>query len=369
MVKTWQHFDVPLLLTAVILMGYGLLMLYSATLAISGPVVRWLDTPVGRQGVFAVVGLAGLVIAAAVDYHLVRAFVPPFYLFILVSLVVVLATGTTVYGSRRWLELGLFQFQPSELGKIGVTLALARYLGGRAERVLGIRALAVSFLIISPPMALIYLQPDLGTVAVYLAIWLAMVFVAGVRLIYLLGLGVAGLIAVPLTYTYLLHDYMKERVATFLDPTRDPLGAGYNVLQSTISVGSGGFFGKGWTLGTQAQNNFLRNVHTDFIFSMLGEELGFVGGFVLLLLFTILLFRGIRVAGLAGDPFGKLIAVGVVTMIFCQVFVNVGVNVRLLPVTGVPLPFVSSGGSSVVTVFVGIGLLESVLMRREKPRF
>jgi rod shape determining protein RodA len=196
-----------------------------------------------------------------------------------------------------------------------------------------------------------------------------MVIMAGVRWFYIGMLGLGAGIAAPLIYFILLRDYMRERFTSFLDPAGDPLGTGYNILQSEIGVGSGGFWGKGFTQGTQSQLHFLRVQSTDFIFSVVGEELGFVGAVILLALFGLLLFRGLRVIALSRDVFGRLLATGIVTMILIEVFINIGVNVRLLPVTGIPLPFISYGGSSLLTLFIALGILQSILLRHKRVEF
>lgn len=368
-INPWRNFDVMMVLVAVALSVYGVAMIYSASLTGIEPDDRIWNTPFFRQAAWAVVGLVLLLLAAGVDYRIYHALARQLYVGALALLAVVVVLGEISYGSSRWLDLVVIQLQPSELGKIAMIIALARLLSEGPEQVKSLRTFAIALVLVALPVVLVFLQPDLGTVAIYVAIWLGMVFVAGIRFLYLLGTGLAVLISLPAIYQFALHDYMRERLETFLDPSKDALGKGYNVLQSAISVGSGGMLGKGWTHGTQTQLNFLRNQHTDFIFSIVGEELGFVGAAVLFALFVLLLMRGLRVATLAQDDFGRLVAVGVVMMILAQVFINIGVNVRLLPVTGVPLPFISYGGSSLLTIFLCLGILQSIIMRREKMRF
>jgi len=226
--------------------------------------------------------------------------------------------------------------------------------------------LLTSLAIAALPALLVFAEPDLGSAVIFLLIWLGMAVMAGCDMRQILGTLGMFVAALPFGLILVVNDYQRERVSLFLDPSQDPLGAGYNALQAVISIGSGGLFGKGLTHGTQTQLDYLRTQTTDYIFSVLGEELGFVGAMVLFGLFILLLWRGLRAASLCRDSFGRSIAVGVVIFILFQVFINVGVNVRLFPVTGIPLPFISQGGSSLITVFIAIGLIESVLIRHRQ---
>jgi rod shape determining protein RodA len=212
-------------------------------------------------------------------------------------------------------------------------------------------------------------EPDMGTAIIFGAIWVGMVLVAGARPQHVLIVSGFLLSAIPFAALALISDYQRDRIALFFNPNSDPLGGGFNILQAEISVGSGGVFGKGLTNGSQTQHDFLQTPTTDYIFSVLGEELGLVGALVLLTLFAALLFRTLRVAGLARDQFGRLIATGIAIMILFQVFINIGVNIRLLPVTGIPLPFVSQGGSSLIMLFIALGLLQSILIRHRQIEF
>jgi rod shape determining protein RodA len=235
---------------------------------------------------------------------------------------------------------------------------------GRFRYVIG------SLLLIAPPAVLILLQPHLGTTILLGVIWLGMVIAAGIRLWHLLLLGLAGAASSPILWLFVLSDYHKDRLSHFLDPGGgDPLGALFNVRQALISIGSGGFSGRGYLSGTQTQLHYLRVRHTDFIFSVLAEELGFIGACVLLGIFLFLAWRALRVAALSRDAFGRYIAVGVLTYILFQTFINIGMNVRLLPVVGMPLPFVSYGGSSLITALICIGLLQSIVMRHKRLEF
>lgn len=367
--RLWRHFD-PLLLGAGILLSiYGIAMIYSASLNTTPPGISPLENPPFRQALYVSLGIGLMALAALADYRLYGQIAPLLYGVLIALLVWVLLLGQITYGARRWIELGSLPLQPSEIAKLIFIVVLAKYLSDHQEQIKGLRVLLTSLLMTMLPISLIYFQPDLGTIIVFLSIWLSMVVVAGARLLHLGSLALGGLLSSPLVYWLLLHSYMRERVLTFLDPSRDPLGTGYNVLQSEISVGSGGLWGKGWTLGTQSQLHFLRIQKTDFIFSVLGEEMGFLGAILLLGLFLLLLFRGLRAASLARESFGRLVATGIVSMILVQVFINVGVNVRLLPATGIPLPFISYGGSSLITLLVALGVLQSILLRHRKLEF
>jgi len=364
----WRSLDPVLFVVTLMLIGYGLALNYTASLA-SMAGRSFFEGPVFRQALYALVGLVVMAVIAYVDYGIYGNLAIAGYAGVVLALAIVFMIGEATHGSRRWIDVGFTQIQPSEFTKVAVVIALARYLASRQGKTKRVATLLVSLGILALPLLLVYRQPDLGTALVLLAIWLGMVMVAGVRILYLAIMGIFSLFALPAVYNMILHGYMRERFEIFLNPSSDPLGAGYNVLQSEISVGSGGFWGKGFTNGTQSQLRFLRIPTTDFIFSVLAEELGFVGAAVLFVLFIILLFRGLRAATLARDPFGQLIAVGIVTMFLSQSFINIGVNIRLLPVTGIPLPLISYGGSSLITMLAAIGILQSIAARPKKVEY
>jgi rod shape determining protein RodA len=339
-------------------------VLRSATL-LSGSAV---NPQLLTQGVYAALGLALLVAIAFVDYRVIGAFAPLLYVFTILILGFVLVGGTTIYGAQRWIAIGPVTFQPSELAKVTTVICLARFWASREGKEGHLRTLLLSLAIVAVPVALVYRQPDLGTSLVLLAIWLGTAFAAGASLKWLGGILLVPLVGFPLVWR-VLHDYMRRRLTTFLAPEQDPLGEGYNLIQAKISVGSGGWWGRGLGNGTQTQLNFLRVQHSDFIFAVLGEELGFMGAVVLLCLFGLLFWRCLRVALLSRDAFGRLLACGVTSMLLFQSFVNMGMNIGLLPVTGIPLPFISAGGSSLVSIFVALGLLQSVLLHAHSRRY
>lgn len=365
MLKLWKHFDVLLFLSMAVLIGMGLAIIYSASLPTTSPDDKLLDLPYVRQGISAGLGFVLMLLLASIDYRFLGKLWPLLYVAALGALTGVLFLGDATYGAKRWINFSLFPIQPSEIAKILVILVLGKYLAASRNQLKYPFLPIVSLLIVAIPAALVYLQPDLGTMALFGVIWLSMVIVGGIRPLHLASLFALAVAAIPFAYSNLMRGYMLERLHTFLDPAADPLGAGYNMMQSAYAVGSGGFWGKGFTQGTQSQLHFLRIQKTDFIFSVLAEELGFVGAAVLFTVYVILLLRGVRAASMAPDLYGTVVAGGIVTMILVQVFVNVGVNVRLLPVTGVPLPFISYGGNALIANMGALGILQSIVMRQK----
>jgi rod shape determining protein RodA len=358
--RLWRSFDWILLAAVILLIVYGIAMISSATRGTQDLADYW-----RRQAVFAGSGLIILLVVAAFDYRFYENLHRPLYILTIVLLIVVFVVGGITQGVQRW--IGARAIQPSELAKIVVIIGLAKLLADRDGEMGQLRHVLVSLGYVLIPLILIYLQPDLSTALMLGLIWLAMVLMAGVRVLHLGVLALAGVVASPVVWLT-LQDYMRQRILLFVDPQANP-DAYYNVQQALISIGSGGWLGKGFGNGTQSQLHFLRVRHTDFIFSVIGEELGLLGAIVLFALFTILLWRILRVAAIAQDPFGRLICVGVAIIIFLQTVVNIGVNLGVLPVTGLPLPFVSYGGSSLWTFLISLGLVESVAMRHKKLDF
>jgi rod shape determining protein RodA len=358
--RLWRSFDWILLGTVIMLIVYGIAMISSATRGTQDLADYW-----RRQALFAGSGLIILLLVAVFDYRFYENLHRPLYMLIIALLIVVFVVGEITQGVQRW--IGAQAVQPSELTKIVVIIGLAKLLADRDGEMGQLRHLLLSLGYILVPMILIYLQPDLSTSLMLGLIWLAMVLMAGVQVVHLGVLALAGVLASPIVWLT-LQDYMRQRILLFIDPQANPDDY-YNIQQALISIGSGGWLGKGFGNGTQSQLHFLRVRHTDFIFSVIGEELGLLGAIVLFALFTILLWRILRVAAIAQDPFGRLICVGVAIIIFVQTAVNIGVNLGVLPVTGLPLPFVSYGGSSLWTFLIALGLVESVAMRHKKLDF
>ncbi len=358
--RNWRHFDFILLGTVLILLIIGLAFVRSATLDTPG-----LEDVFSRQTIYAAVGLILLIAVASVDYRLLGTLQWSAYLLIIVMLGALFAYGHISGGAKSWLGPGAVQ--PSELAKILLIIALGQYLALRQDQIKRLPVVLISLIYALIPAVMIYLQPDLGIAIVIMVVWLAMIWAAGVRPLHLGLFAAAALAAAPFLWSA-LQGYMRERVLVFLDPGRDA-AAKYNIDQALISIGSGGWLGKGLEAGSQSQLHFLRVRHTDFIFSVIAEEAGFVGAALVLILIGVVIFRILRISGQARDPLGRLICVGVATVIFFQTLVNVGMNLNLLPVTGLTLPFISYGGSSLIALLIGIGLVESVAMRHKKIEF
>ncbi|MBT8340560.1 MAG: rod shape-determining protein RodA [Desulfatitalea sp.] len=356
-----EYFDWWMLSLIMMAAGIGLVALYSAVNAGIGDHQTGLFA---KQMAWYGIGAAFMVAAFSFNYKSYEQFGHLFYALCTGLLVLVLVVGKIVGGSKRWLDLGAVSIQPSEIIKLAVIIMLARYYA-RIVRTDGLqlRELLTPALITVIPFLLIVRQPDLGTALVLALIAGAMTLYVKIERRTLIGLIGSGALAVPLVWS-LLKGYQKQRILTFLNPDRDPLGAGYHIIQSKIAIGSGMLTGKGFLKGTQNSLDFLPEQHTDFIFSVLAEEWGLVGAVFVLMVFFLLIIRGLQIAHHSRDPFGTIMAVGVTTMIAWQVFINIGMVMGLMPVVGVTLPFVSYGGSSVITMMAGAGLLLNVSMRR-----
>lgn len=361
-----REFDALLFLSAIGLAAFGAMLIYSGTLTTYGDPTDSFSHPVTRQLIFIAMGVAAMLLLSRMDYRLLGPLSVTLYLLALAALIFVLVAGDTEYGSRRWISLPGTQVQPSEVAKICTVIMLAKYLSDHEEEIETPRVFLTSLGIAFLPALLVLVEPDLGSALSFGALWLGIAVVAGARLTHLAGLAGVALAMTPVAIFELTHGYQRERINSWRNPEGDPLGSGFQTLQAEISIGSGGLWGKGFTEGTQTQLDFLRTQTTDYVFSVGAEELGFMGAMLLFGLFMLLLFRCLRVADRADDMFGRLIAVGVTMFILYQVFVNIGVNVRLLPVTGVPLPLVSQGGSSLVTILASLGILQSVLGHRRR---
>ena len=363
--RFWKNFDWILFGIAILLTTIGLIVLYSTSFKAIDRV-----TPVDatHQLVFAAISLVALILAARMDYRGWSRLTPVLYLLMIASLIIVLVTGKTALGATRWIDLGFFQFQPSEFAKIVIIIVLGKYFSANYDFMDNPRHLLVPLAYVLLPMGLVLAQPDLGTALVLGAIWLVMAVVARVRWTYLAAMAAVTVAAVPFIVSR-LHTYQQDRIKVFLDPMADPLNRGYNVIQSTIAVGSGQLTGRGLGAGTQSQLNFLPSQATDFIFAVLSEKLGFIGGMLVILLFVALLLRAVFIASRAEDRFGMFIATGIVTMLLFHIFINIGMNVGLMPVTGIPLPFISYGGTSLLVSLISIGILQSIAVRRKKIQF
>lgn len=357
--RAWEVFtrriDSFLLSVALAIVGVGLITLYSAT----DQSFARIDNQVGSVGV----ALALMWVVANIPPQRIARAAVPLYVLGVALLVAVAAFGVTVNGSRRWLNVGIGRIQPSELMKIAVPLMLAWYFQ-KFEGRLGWKDFLFAAVLIVVPVALIKRQPDLGTSLLIGASGFYVLYLAGLSWKIIAGLAALGAAATPLVWP-MLRPYQQERILTFLDPSRDPLGAGYHSTQASIAIGSGGVTGKGWLNGTQTHLDFLPERHTDFIFAVYGEEFGLIGNTVLLVLYLLLLGRGLVITANASTLFARLLSGAVTLMFFTYAFVNMGMVCGVLPVVGVPLPLVSYGGTALVSLFVGLGLLMSVQAHRK----
>jgi len=361
----WRHIDVVLVVCTLALAGLGLLMIYSATRATR--IEAGLDpyTFLEKQALFVALGALLMLAVTVFDYRVYRDFAPVLYVgSVLVLLAVLSPLGSTSKGAQAWFQLGSFQLQPSEFAKLVVIVCVAAYASLHRGDLTAAR-LGVVLVMSGVLLGLIYLQPDLGTALVFVAVLMGMLLVAGARprhLIALTLLGVVGVVAV--IQLGVLKQYQLDRLGAFLDPQNDTARAAYNLHQSVTTIASGGVTGKGLFKGSQTNLSFVPEQHTDFIFTVVGEELGLVGAFLLLALFALVVWRTWRIAALAKDPFGTLLCVGVLSMLLFQIFENVGMTMGIMPITGIPLPFLSYGGSAMIASFFAIGLVLNVHMRR-----
>lgn len=372
--RYWRNFDWPLLAAAAALIVFGLFVIYSAT---STRLLAAGEDPayyVKRQLLAFVLSLAVMGFAIVVDYSLIRRSSVILYVANLVSLSAVLIFGRTIFGSQRWFRVAGMNIQPSELAKIVMIIVLAHYLE-KEERITEWKFL-IPLALVGAPMALILLQPDMGTTMVFVGMVFAMLYIAGAelkKLAWAAALGAAATAAAVIVslqgWLSLIKPYQLNRLLVFVDPYSDPTGSGWNVIQSMIAVGSGGFLGKGFLSGSQNQLNFLPANHTDFIFSVIAEEWGFVGALVILLLYSFMIWRGLLIASRAKDEFAALMAFGCVSMFFFHLVINVGMTIGMMPVTGLPLPFLTYGGSTLLTSLAAVGLLLNVGLRRQKIMF
>jgi rod shape determining protein RodA len=364
-VNFWRHFDFWLLGAVVIALVFGVTMIRSAIAGNTN-----LAELVPRQIIYSGLGFVVVLVVAGIDYRFWSGAIVPMYLFIVLALILLFVVGLTSFGATRWIQAGLINIQPTEIAKIVVILALANFFSRNADQPRSLGWLVKSLLIVGGIAGLIYIQPNLSNVIVTMVIWAAMTWVSGIKVKHLAILVGIGLVLGVLAFFYGLRDYQQLRIINFIFPNQEARsGATYNVRQALIALGSGGWFGKGYGHGTQTQLRFMKVRHNDFIFSVIGEELGLVGAVFVLALLGFIVYRCLRVARLARDPFGSLIATGVAVFIFFQGAVNVAVNLNLIPVTGVPLPFISYGGSGLIALMLGIGLVESVIVRHKPLDF
>lgn len=361
MIHRWQTIDWSLVIVPGLLILIGLVLIYTITF----PTVQF--SLAQSQLIALSVGLLAAVFMAVFDYRSWYSLAYIAFALGIALLMVVSLAGSKQFGAIRWIDLGFFQLQPSELMKIILILLLARLLSGWSSAMTLIRLISL-LLLAAIPIGLVFVQPDLGTAGVLAAILFGMLLLARLPWKWWLGLIIVGLSLLPLVY-FNLQDYQKARLQSFFSPQDDSSGRGYNVRQAEIAIGSGGLIGQGLGRGSQSQLNFLPVAHTDFIFSGLAEAAGLLGSGVLLLLYAILVNRIFKVAALAKDQFGSYTAAGIAIMFACQIVVNIGMNLGLLPITGIPLPMVSFGGSSLIVSLISLGILQSIYSRHKKITF
>ncbi len=356
-----QNFEWPIFVMGLAIALIGIVNLISA----SPERGAFLPDTAWRQLVWMGLGLALLLATLLLDYRTLERIAIPFYGGVILLLVAVLFIGRIVNGSQRWIDLGPMNLQPSELAKLALIILFARLLARRsATSPIGLLDLVGPALLVAIPAALVVKQPDLGTALVLCIVSASFLAVTRVRVTSIVLIVAAGVAAVTVAWLFFLHDYQKERVFTFMNPERDPLGAAYHSIQAQIAVGAGGLFGKGFLHGSQSQLDFLPEEQTDFVFSVLGEEWGFVGTASVLVLYLGILIRGLMIAHSSKDLFGAYLAVGIVSLFFWAGAINVGMVIGVLPVVGVPLPMLSYGGSALLTCMIALGLLMNVSMRR-----
>ncbi|MNK99126.1 Rod shape-determining protein RodA [compost metagenome] len=359
----FKKLDINLIIVILALNVIGLINLYSAT---HGPTSTDVASLFVQQFMWLAVGWTVFLVVTLIDYAVVTRIALLAYVLNLGAIVYVTFFGKVALGAQRWIDLGFFRYQPSETMKLALIMLMAKILSTRSSlgSGMGLKELALPLVCLLVPFAFVVEQPDLGTAMMLAAIGGSMMIFAKIKKVIIATLITLCIIALPVAWKFVLHDYQKNRVLTFLSPTNDPRGTGYNSIQSKIAVGSGRFFGKGFMKGTQSQLEFLPERHTDFIYSVLSEEHGFVGSIAVVGLFCFLFLTGIRIAVNSRDKFGALLTVGVLCYVFWHMFVNIGMVIGLLPIVGVPLPLLSYGGSSMLTTMAGMGLISSVAYRR-----
>lgn len=367
MTRTWRDYNFFLLGCVIVLIGFSLAMVYSVTH--QNPLT---ENYFSRHLANIIVGGVAMVLLTALDYHALQAWARPLYLFAVGVLVAVLAMGAVFGGAQSWLDFGLRTFQPSEVAKLLLIIALAAFWARFDGRAASWKVQFGGLLLAGIPLLLVFVQPDFGTALVFGTIWLAMAWTAGMRL-WQLALLVCAAVPVGIYgWSHILNPEQQQRLLIFMDPIGyDPTlrNGAWDIVQSLNAIGSGGWMGRGWTFGLITQGRYISAMYSDYIFAATGEELGFIGAGVLLLFQCMLLWQALSVAASARDTFGRQLAVGIAAMFFCHVLVNVGMNMSIMPVTGIPLPLISYGGSFTLTALAAVGILQSVALRRRRIVF
>jgi len=364
----WRSFDLQLTTYAALLLCFGLAMAYSNTVT-AGLGVFDGSSVFLRALMWTAIAVAVFLVASTFDYHWLKTFAWPLYFVQLGLLALTLAIGSGVGGTSRWVSVFGLQFQFSEIAKVLMIVVLANYLGSRMGRMGSLWSIVGAGVLAGPPFILVMLQPDLGTALVFGAILATCVFMSGASLRWLGILAGAAAAAFPFVWTYILQDYQKARLTAFLNPGADVQGAGFQLFQSQIAVGLGGWFGVGLTNGQQNAQGLLPVQDTDFVFAILAEELGFIGAMVVVLLFVGLLWRVLVTGWRSKDPFGTIFACGVAAWLLFQLVVNVGMVIGMMPITGIPLPFISHGGASLISIAIALGVLQSINVRQGRAEW
>lgn len=359
-----RQIDWVIATVVLLIVTLGLLVLYSSGIK-AGAAKSEIDA--SRQFLYAGVGLLAGIIIARIDYRVFKSYIVIIYILMVAGLAAVDSIGFSALGAQRWISIGFFQFQPSEFAKLALILVLAAYYSKVYSRSHQIRYLIYSMIILIVPMFLVVIQPDLGTGLVLFIIWLSMTLASRVKKRYLVAGAVVGVVSLPVVYSS-LAPYQQNRINVLLNPQADKLGTGYNVTQAIIAVGSGGWTGRGLSSGSQSQLNFLPSQHTDFIFAVLAEKLGFLGAALAIILYGILIIRIYILSTESIDRFGSFICIGVASMLLFHVLINIGMNMGITPVTGIPLPLISAGGTSMLVNFLMLGMILSIARHRETKR-
>ncbi len=363
MLKFFRQLDWSILIPVLVSVFLGMMAILSTTWK-EEHVVRYIN----KQVLALVIGLVLVYFLAKFNYHVFGSWAYYLYFFSLLTLILVLIFGTEIRGTRGWFNLGIFQFQPAEFAKLALLVMLAKYFSSIAGKPSRFQYIVVSGLMTLLPVGLILLQPDLGSAIMLVALWLCMLLVSGIKREHTLILIAVAAVVLFVGWSFALKPYQKARISSFLNPSADPLGSGYHLIQSKIAIGAGGILGRGLGRGTQSQLQFLPDEHTDFIFAVIAEELGLLGAGLVLALLGFLMWRIVRLASLIKEDFGLMLALGAAFLFSCQILINVGMNLGILPVTGVPLPFISYGGSALIMVLVIIGILENIsILSRNEP--
>jgi rod shape determining protein RodA len=366
--RVGRAYDLQLTVYAALLAAVGLVMAYTNSIE-AGTAVLEPGSIFQRALMWTGIGLVVFLVMTVFDYRWLKTLAWPLYIANVGLLVMTLAIGSGVGGSARWVELGPLTFQFSELAKVLMIIVLATYLGNREGRLDSLGAILGACLLMVPPLILVMMQPDLGTSLVLASILAGMLFMSGASLKWLLAAALGVVAAVPIAWNYVLRDYQQNRILSFLNPAADTQGSGFQVFQAQMTVGSGGILGTGLTNGAQSRGGFLPVQESDFVFAVLAQELGFLGALVVFVLIMALLWRILVCAWRSRDPFGTLFGAGIASAILFQVFVNVGMVIGITPVTGIPLPFISHGGASLISLAIGLGVIQSINLRQHRAEW